>query len=228
MLVVMLVQASVIAFALIMLPLGRLARHGLQISQPWTLLVYFASLGLGFIMIEIVFIQRFLLFLGEPVYTFAVVLAGLLGFTGIGSWAVGRLDATHRLSLMYTIPAILLLLLLTAISSPWIFTSALGLPLHWRIIIVVAMLAPLGISLGMPFPTGLRIVANEAPAFIPWAWGVNGFFTVVGSIAASILGMAFGFTVVLAMSGACYLAALLVMTMTHTPSRFRSSSMSES
>jgi hypothetical protein len=96
--------------------------------------------------------------------------------------------------------------------SPWIFSSALGLPLPWRIVIVVAMLCPLGTLLGMPFPVGLRIVANEAPTFIPWAWGVNGFFTVVGSVGTSILGMMFGFTVVLAVSGACYLAALLAMT----------------
>jgi Spermine/spermidine synthase domain len=216
-LIVMLFQASVIAFALIMLPLGRLARHGLQIARPWAFLLYFAGLGLGFIMIEIVFIQRFLLFLGEPVYTFAVVLAGLLGFTGIGSWVSGRFRENTRLSLIWIIPAILLVLLLTAIASPRIFTSALGLPLPWRIVIVVAMLAPLGIFLGMPFPTGLRIVANEAPAFIPWAWGVNGFFTVVGSIGASILGMAFGFTAVLAVSGACYLTALLAMTMVSAP-----------
>jgi hypothetical protein len=145
------------------------------------------------------------------------VLAGLLGFTGIGSWVSGRFREKTRLSLMWIIPAILLVLLLTAIVSPWIFTSALGLPLPWRIVIVVAMLAPLGIFLGMPFPTGLRVVANEAPAFIPWAWGVNGFFTVVGSIGASILGMAFGFTAVLAVSGACYLTALLAMTMVSAP-----------
>jgi hypothetical protein len=73
------------------------------------------------------------------------------------------------------------------------------------------MLAPLGLVLGMPFPSGLRIVAIEAPTFVPWAWGVNGFFTVVGSIGASILGMAFGFTAVLAISGACYLTALLAV-----------------
>ena len=112
---------------------------------------------------------------------------------------------------MWIIPAILLVLLITAIGSPSVFTSALGLPLGLRIVIVLTMLAPLGILLGMPFPTGLRIVAIEASAFVPWAWGVNGFFTVVGSIGASILGMAFGFTAVLAISGACYLTALLAV-----------------
>lgn len=170
-------------------------------------------------MIEIVLIQRFLLFLGEPVYTFAVVLAGLLGFTGIGSWAVGRFLDNPRLSLLWIIPAILLVLLLTAFGSPYILTGALGLPLLSRIVIVLVMLAPLGLVLGMPFPIGLRIVAIQAPTFVPWAWGVNGFFTVVGSIGASILGMAFGFTAVLTISGACYLIALLaVMLASAAPS----------
>jgi hypothetical protein len=79
-------------------------------------------------------------------------------------------------------------------------------------VVVLTMLAPVGILIGMPFPIGLLIVGEEAPAFVPWAWGVNGFFTVLGSIGASILGMAFGFTVVLTFSGVCYLSALLAMT----------------
>ena len=221
MLVVMLIQSIVIAAILIMLPLSRFARQGLKISRPCTFFVYFAGLGLGFIMIEIVLIQRFLLFLGEPIYTFSVVLASLLVFTGVGARLVGRFrDA--RVSLKWIILAILLVLLLAAIGSPWVLTLALGLPLLARIAIVVAMLAPLGMVLGMPFPIGLRVVAVEAPTFIPWAWGVNGFFTVVGSIGASILGMAFGFTAVLAISGACYLIALSAMIIaivhsTHEP-----------
>ena len=219
MLIVMLVQASTIAFVLIIFPLGRLAHRGLQVPRPWALLVYFGGLGLGFIMIEIVLIQRFLLFLGEPVYTFAVVLASLLGFTGVGSWIVGCLDAKHRSSLLWVIPATLAVLFLTAILSQSILTSALGLPLLWRIVIVVAMIAPLGVFLGMPFPIGLRLVANESPAFIPWAWGVNGFCTVMGSIAASILGMAMGFTAVLMAAGVCYFAALLAMTVVPALSR---------
>jgi SAM-dependent methyltransferase len=220
MLIVILIQASAIAFVLIMYPLRRLAPRGLHISRPWALLIYFGGLGLGFIMIEIVFIQRFLLFLGEPVYTFAVVLASLLGFTGVGSWVVGRLAANHRSILLWAIPATLAVLLLIATLSQWIFASALGLPLLWRIVIVMAMIAPLGVLLGMPFPTGLRTVADEAPEFVPWAWGVNGFFTVVGAIVGSILGMAIGFTAVLAASGVCYLAAFLAMIVVRgAPSR---------
>ncbi len=216
MLIVLLLQATAIAFACIMLPLARRFRGGLQFSRLWPLIVYFGGLGLGFIMIEIVFIQRFILFLGEPVYTFAVVLAGLLAFAGIGSWIVGRLRRNCRSSLAWIIPSILAVLLITTILSPWVFASALGLSLPWRIVIVLAMLGPIGTLLGMPFPTGLRIVAGEEPAFVPWTWGINGFFTVVGSIGASILGMAFGFNAVLAVSGACYLSALLAMMVMST------------
>jgi hypothetical protein len=88
--------------------------------------------------------------------------------------------------------------------------------LPWRVTIAVALVAPLGFVLGMPFPTGLRIVASEAPLLVPWAWGVNGFFTVIGSVSAMILGMAVGFTAVLILAGACYLGALVAMSAPRT------------
>jgi hypothetical protein len=162
-------------------------------------------------MIEIVLIQHFLLFLGEPIYTFAVVLAGLLMFTGVGSWLVDRFRDRARSSIMWIIPTILLVLLLTAVGLPWIRTAALGFPLLSRIAIVVAMLAPLGFFL-VCHSLDCALLQLKRRAFVPWAWGVNGFFTVIGSIAASILGMAVGFTAVLAISGACYLIALLAIT----------------
>ena len=71
------------------------------------------------------------------------------------------------------------------------------------------MVAPLAILLGMPFPAGLRIVGVEAPALVPWAWGVNGFFTVIGSVLAMIVGMVSGFTTVLVVGGACYVGLSL-------------------
>ena len=70
--------------------------------------------------------------------------------------------------------------------------------MSWRVAIAVAVIGPLEVLLGMPFPTGLRIVAKEAPTLVPWAWGVNGFCTVIGSVGAMILAMVFGFRIVLA------------------------------
>src|SRR5205823_10959919 len=92
--------------------------------------------------------------------------------------------------------------------TPYIFNVALGWSLLARVVVSVLILAPLGILLGMPFPSGLRIIGEEAPSLVPWAWGVNGFFTVIGTVAALMLGMAFGFKVVLLIAAVCYLVAL--------------------
>ncbi|HET6542078.1 MAG TPA: hypothetical protein VFG46_16425, partial [Chryseolinea sp.] len=77
--------------------------------------------------------------------------------------------------------------------------------------ISMILVAPLGIVLGMPFPLGLRLIGKEAGPLAPWAWGVNGFFTVIGSVSAIILGMAFGFTVVLATAAVSYTVAGIVI-----------------
>ena len=82
-------QSIVLAAILILIPLFRYSKQGLQFRNKWRWLGYFACLGLGFIMIEISFIQRFTLYLGQPVYTLAVIIAGLLLFTGIGSYTSG-------------------------------------------------------------------------------------------------------------------------------------------
>jgi predicted membrane-bound spermidine synthase len=209
-LITLLIQAIVIAAVCILLPLARYSRQ--TRGRPlrcWSHLVYFAGLGLGFIMIEIALLQRFTLFLGQPVYTFAAILASLLIFTGIGSYVSSAFQSSARASLRWVIVALVFVLALTAWVTPAIFTAALGLALSWRILIAILLVAPLGVLLGIPFPSGLRIVSAEAPALIPWAWAVNGFFTVIGSVGALIMGMAFGFKLVLTLAALCYLAALV-------------------
>ena len=212
-LLVLFAQTVIVAALLILLPLARLSQQGLRAPHKWSFLTYFAGLGLGFIMIEIVFLQRFSLFLGEPVYTFAVVLASLLIFTGIGSFLTAYFPGGRGWMLVAMMLAIVAVLLVTTLVMPRVFSATLGLALSWRVAIAMALIAPLAILLGMPFPIGLRIVAEESPTLVPWAWGVNGFCTVIGSVGAMILGMAFGFNVVLAVAGSCYIAALVAMMM---------------
>jgi len=207
-LMVLLVQSLLIAGVLILLPLVRFSRRGICAPNRWGFLVYFAGLGLGFIMIEMVLLQRFTLFLGQPIYTLAVVLSGLLISTGAGSLATGRFQQASRSSLVPIVVLILAAVAAMALLTPHVFSMALGLTLPWRVFISVALIVPLGFLLGMPFPCGLRIVAEEVPALVPWAWGVNGFFTVLGSISSVILAMAFGFRIVLAAAATCYLLAL--------------------
>jgi hypothetical protein len=162
-------------------------------------------------MIEIALLKRFMLFLGEPIYALAVVLASLLVFTGAGAY-VGQYFARRTAGgIIGILLAILTTLVLTSFAMDWVFHAALEFVLPWRIVIAVALVAPLGLLLGMPFPAGLRVIYFEAPALVPWAWGVNGFFTVVGSVLAMMLGMIFGFTTVLVAAGACYVIILAMV-----------------
>jgi len=211
-LVILFVQAVFVAAFLILLPLALLSRQGFRAPRKWSILTYFAGLGLGFIMIEIVFLQWFSLFLGEPVYTYAVVLASMLIFTGVGSFLTAFFPENPSRMLITMMVALLGVLAATTLVTPWIFTATLGLSMSWRVAIAVAVIGPLGVLLGMPFPIGLRIVAEESPTLVPWAWGVNGFCTVIGSVGAMILGMVFGFKVVLLVAGVCYLGSLMVIT----------------
>ena len=93
---VLLVQAILLAAGLIGLPLVRYARAGCAVPQRGRFLLYFASLGMGFILIEMALMQRFTLVLGQPVYTVAVVLAGLLVCTGFGAALAGRWQSQPR------------------------------------------------------------------------------------------------------------------------------------
>jgi SAM-dependent methyltransferase len=132
-LLVLLVQTVLIAAAFILLPLFWFSRKGLRTPHRWRFLLYFAGLGLGFIMIEVALLSRFTLFLGQPVYTFAVVLASLLIFTGTGAFLAGRFRFEPRPALPRIVPLLLLTLIATAFLLPWLFSVALGLPLVWRV-----------------------------------------------------------------------------------------------
>lgn len=211
-LVLLLLQVAGVTAVLTLLPLYVFARQHLEVPGRFRLLTYFAGLGLGFIMIEIVVLQHYGLFLGRPTYTFAVVLAALLIFTGAGAALAGRLQGDPRRHLRWVVPGILAVLAATAAITPWLFERALGLSLAARIAIAVGSLLPLGLLLGMPFPLGVRLVASEVPALIPWGWAVNGFFTVIGSALALMLGMGMGFRAVLLLAAACYLGALAAVS----------------
>lgn len=208
-LLILLVQSIVVAGLCILLPLAVMNRKGLETEGRWNWLAYFAALGLGFIMVEIALLQRFLLFLGQPIYTYAVVLAGLLMFTGMGSYAAGKFGPASLKGVLLSIVA---LVPLTAFITPTVFHACLGFPIFWRILIALLLIAPLGFALGMPFPLGLRIAMQRSSALGSWAWGVNGFFTVIGTVLALTLGMIVGFRIVLLLATVCYGCGLLAIS----------------
>jgi hypothetical protein len=209
--VVLLIQSSIVAGVMILLPMFRFDRSALSSSGCGTLLVYFASLGVGYVLVEIIFLQRFQLFLGPPIYTFAVVLAGLLTFTGLGSFASNGFRAVSHRLLAWLLLAVVGIIALEIFVTPTIFNWALGFALTWRVVVSIALLAPVGLLLGMPFPIGLRLLGEEDSLLLPWAWAINAFFTVIGSVSAMILGMILGFTAVEVIAAGCYGTAMVAI-----------------
>jgi hypothetical protein len=211
-LLILLLQSAVVAGVCILLPLAVVERGSLRAEGRWGWLAYFAALGLGFIMVEIALLQRFLLFLGQPIYTYAVVLAGLLIFTGAGSFASGTWSVESAGKLKRALLSAVIVVLALAVITPAVFRACLGFGLFSRIAIALLLVAPLGFVLGMPFPLGLRVAMQRSSVLGAWAWGVNGFFTVIGTVLALMLGMMVGFRMVLFLACACYLVGLLVIT----------------
>lgn len=169
-------------------------------------LFYFAGLGLAFILVEMAMIQKFILFLGHPVYALAVVLFSLLCFCGIGSALTRRLPDTAFPMILGGV-AVLIAIYVVALSP--IFYALVQLPQAARIGLTVVLIAPLATMMGMPMPMGIRVAARNSVELIPWAWGLNGAASVLGSVLALVAAILTGFNQVLLIGAATYLLALL-------------------
>jgi SAM-dependent methyltransferase len=210
MLLVMLIQAILVSLAAILLPLRWLARTA-RVRKPVGILAYFSALGLGFILLEIALLQRFVLFLGYPTYSLSVVLFALLLSTGLGSALSTRLRAPLADKPLRLVPFLGLLVAAATYGLPTLLAATLDQPLASRIAIAVALLMPVGATLGMFLPLGLRALEQTDPRLIPWAWAVNGCATVIGTICAVMLAMAYGFPSVMLLAVGIYLAGAIAL-----------------
>lgn len=209
-LLIILIQTILIAGIMILLPLFITTKGGLSLQKSLPILLYFSCLGLGFIMIEMALLQKYQLYIGQPIYTYAIILGSILVTSGLGSYYSSKMTARYKNSLRIIIPALLTLLFLYYLLIPILFEYTLNLSLPGRLTIATISIFPLGFILGMPFPTGMAKLEGSNQ-LIPWAWGVNSFFTVIGTTAALILGMALGFSFVILLAGICYAVALMAM-----------------
>ncbi|MBI3653462.1 MAG: hypothetical protein HY231_20720 [Acidobacteria bacterium] len=174
-------------------------------------LFYFACLGAGFIIVEVAMIQKFILFLGHPVYSLAVVLFSLLTFSALGSYWSGRFNEAHiKTTVVKLIGTLIALVFVYILVLPPIFYGLVWLPLPARILIAVVLMAPLAMVMGMPMPIGIKMLSKSAPQIIPWAWGVNGATSVMGSVGALVIAILTGFNQALMIGAALYFLALLL------------------
>jgi len=197
------------ALVFVLAPLALFRRRGISSPAAGGLALYFAALGFGFMFIEISFIQKFVLFLGYPTYSLTVVLSALLVASGLGSLASQRLISRAERSLVWALAGLLALGLLYILGAPLVFSAFLGYALWARIAVAVGLIVPLGFAMGMFFPTGIRVVNQVAPQFVPWAWGINASTSVVAAILAVMLAMTVGFRMVAVFSLAIYVIGVL-------------------
>lgn len=207
----LLLLAIVLAAALIVLPVAVLRHSGRALPDSFSKrdLLYFGALGFGFLLVEIPLLQMFMLYLEQPAYSVGVVLASLLLFSGIGS----RLSP--RIPLRPALAAVVIVVAVLPASARMIAGQTLGLPLPARMCLAALMLMPAGVLMGVPFPSGIRLLAasmarspsHRRDVRIPWAWAINGAASVVASIVAALLALSFGFAWVLRIGALCYAIA---------------------
>ena len=179
-------------------------------SLPW--LAYFAAIGAGFMLLEVALLQRFVLLLGHPVYSLTVTLFSLLLGTGLGS-LLGRRVPDERI-VPVTVRALLAATAVAGIAA-FALASVLDLVIAWplaaRMALAAALLIPLGMILGMALPGGMRLLDKARPQIVPWAWGVNGAFSVIGATLAVFIAMNWGFSVTLSIAGLVYVLAAAIL-----------------
>jgi len=181
-----------------------------RFPQMKIFLLLFFTMGTGFMMIEIALFQKLTLYIGQPVFTLTVLLTSLLLGTGIGSLTSSLIK--NRLSTALSVAALLTaaILLTYSIFLSDIF-SAIGASPKMA---AAAMLFPLGLLLGYPFPLSIRLMKQyQLEKYAGWMWGVNGIASVTGSILAMIIGIRAGFTYAL-LAGAFLYAGIAVLSFT--------------
>ena len=193
--------------------IGPLVLGGERPGRGWgAWLTYFGALGAGFMLLEVALLQHFVLLLGHPVYSLTVTLFCLLLGTGLGSLLSRRVPASRVKG--FTTRALVAILaagLAAPLLLPVLIDVAIPWPLAMRIAMAGAILLPLGILLGMPLPGGMRLLAAARPEIVPWGWGLNGAFSVVGATLAVFIAMNWGFSATLVSGAMVYAAAAVTL-----------------
>jgi len=205
--------AAVFAFLVLPLALSPETRSGRSLG-----VLYFIAIGLGYIMVEIAFIQRFVLFLGYPTYALTVVVFLMLLSSGAGS-LVSRRWFGEPTRVVLALAFIVVALLIYVFVLPRLLEGMIGLAFGAKLLVSALLLLPLGFTMGMPFPSGLRALASgdgdETTArhgAVEWAWAMNAASSVLGSVLAIVIAIQFGLTATLACGATAYVVAMLLLT----------------
>jgi hypothetical protein len=181
---------------------------------------YFACLGTGFIIIELVLIQIFMKLVGFPLYTFSVVIFTLLAAAALGSITANRFSISPERHWMIPFIGVLANGMILWWLYPRLFDVFLAAPTVERIVTTIVMIFPLAFFLGMPFPLGVLSLEKQPRGAIAWAWGTNALFTVIGGIGAGVLSIFIGFRLTLLVAIGIYMLAFLLFSKLRLASRY--------
>jgi spermidine synthase len=173
-----------------------------------SIIPYFAALGMGYILIELALLQKLILLLGNPTTTFAILLFTLLISSGSGSLLSSRIIRSGTRNLIFIISGIVALGIIYIMSLQTMIYSVIAESFETKAAVSVAILAPIGLLMGMPLPTGMRLLKVHRPEYIPWMWAVNGAFSVLGAVLAVLLGILYGSSTAMILGILIYLVAL--------------------
>lgn len=214
-----LAEALVLALLVIVLPLfraGAVRRRGAGPAAPvGRVLLYFSALGLGFFFIELMLVKKLSFLLDSATLSFAVVLAGVLVFSGLGSWYAARFGNRRRRALLGALPVIAGSLVVFLFALDPLMRLLIGLPLALRIAAALVLVAPVSFALGRPFALGTSALAGVSDSLVPWAWAINGALSVVATPLASIISVSTGWSAVIL--AALILYASTALTFPETP-----------
>jgi hypothetical protein len=209
-----LLVAAVLAAILLVLTLWRLgrARRSNGRARTMAIVLYAAILGMGFMLVEVPLVQRFQLLLGHPILSVALVLGALLLAGGLGSLFSQRWAKEHILRRV-TGAALLIAVLagLYWLILPSLVQHLLPVSLSWRVLATAGLTALLGLPMGIPFPSVLRLAGQRYSLRVPLVWGVNGAFSVLGSTLAMVISMMWGFGWAMVAGAMVYLALAMLV-----------------
>lgn len=190
---VTLVQIFIVAAIFIVLPLFKIGFSG---KNKFGVLVYFCGIGFGYMFIEIIFIQVYTIYFGNPIYSASAVICLMLICSGIGSYITQNSKYVHMKTKL-VIGIIAMLLLIQALILKEILFITIHYSLTFKIIIALTLISPCAFFMGIPFPAGMKKTSDQSPSLIPWAWGINGFASVMATVLATVFAVELGFTAVI-------------------------------
>jgi hypothetical protein len=205
----LLIIVFALTFLCIVVPLI-LTTQRIELRGTLPLFLFFASIGLAFMLVEISQMQRLNIFLGHPTYGLSVGLFALLLSSGLGSYSTQKIANPGLVQAgIGRFLLLLLFLFLFGLLTPYTITAFQGAVTILRIVVAVGILFPLGLFMGMAFPLGMKVANIRWAAVTPWFWGVNGATSVCASVLAVVIALNSSISVSFWTGAVCYLIAFV-------------------